>query len=148
VFEGIAACYGNTDLQGDVIEPGAFSKTLREKGEVPILWQHDTSEPIGMGKLSDSPAGLVIVGELALESPTAHKAYGLLKRRIVSGLSIGFDQVKSKVVDGVRRISELRLWEVSLVTFGANERALVTAVKGGDQIQQFRALLAECKRSF
>ena len=66
----------------------------------------------------------------------------------MTGLSIGFDQVKSKVVDGVRHLSELRLWEVSLVTFGANPQALVTAVKVGDQIQQFRALLAECKAEF
>jgi uncharacterized protein len=148
VFEGLASTYGNTDLQNDVIEQGAFGKTLREKGEVPILWQHDASEPIGMGRLSDSPAGLVIRGELAIESPTAQKAYGLLKRGIVRGLSIGFDEVKAKVVDGVRRISELRLWEVSLVTFGANRQALVTAVKGGDEIRQFRALLADCKGVF
>ena len=148
VFEGLAAVYGNTDLQGDVIEPGAFSKTIREKGEVPILWQHDSAEPIGLGKLSDSAAGLVITGELALESPVAHKAYGLLKRRIVTGLSIGFDGVKSRVVDGVRRLSEVRLWEVSLVTFGANPQAQVTAVKSGDSIAQFRAILSECRRSF
>jgi HK97 family phage prohead protease len=149
IFEGYAAIYGNTDLQNDVIEPGAFLKTLSEKGgKVPILWQHDTTEPIGMGTLSDSPGGLLIHGELAIESPVAQKAYGLLKRRIVTGLSIGFDQVKSKVIDGVRHLSELRLWEVSLVTFGANPLAQVTGVKSEDQIRQFRALLAECKRSF
>jgi phage head maturation protease len=56
--------------------------------------------------------------------------------------------VKAKVVDGVRHISELRLWEVSLVTFGANRQALVTAVKGGDEIRQFRQLLADCKGVF
>jgi HK97 family phage prohead protease len=148
VFEGLAAVYSNVDFQGDVIEPGAFAKTLREKGEVPILWQHDSAEPIGLGKLSDSAAGLQIKGELALESPVAHKAYGLLKRRIVTGLSIGFDGVKSRVVDGIRRLSEVRLWEVSLVTFGANPLAQVSSVKGVESIAQFRALLAQCRRSF
>jgi uncharacterized protein len=148
VFEGLAAVYSNVDFQGDVIEPGAFSKTIREKGEVPILWQHDASEPIGLGKLSDSAAGLVITGTLAIESPTARKAYGLLKRGIVRGLSIGFDEVKAKMVNGVRRLSELRLWEVSIVTFGANPQALVTDVKSGDSIAKFRALLAECRQSF
>jgi HK97 family phage prohead protease len=63
-------------------------------------------------------------------------------------LSIGFETVKSKVVDGVRHLSELRLWEVSLVTFAANPQALVTGVKSDDQIRAFRALLAECKRAF
>jgi HK97 family phage prohead protease len=147
VFEGLAAVYGNTDLQGDVIEPGAFSKTIREKGEVPILWQHDASDPIGLGKLSDSAAGLVVTGTLAIESPTAQKAYGLLKRGIVKGLSIGFDEVKAKMVNGVRRLSEVRLWEVSIVTFAANSQALVTDVKSGDSIAQFRTILAECRRS-
>jgi len=54
-FEGLAATYGDVDLGGDIIEPGAFQKTMADKGgEVPILWQHDQREPIGVGKLSDS----------------------------------------------------------------------------------------------
>jgi hypothetical protein len=49
------------NLGADVIEPGAFAKTLADKGgEVPILWQHDSREPIGLSKLSDSSQGLVV----------------------------------------------------------------------------------------
>jgi HK97 family phage prohead protease len=150
-FEGLAAVYGNVDLGGDVVEPGAFSKTLIDKnGEVPILWQHDSREPIGLGKLSDSREGLVVKGELALESPVAQKAYGLLKRGVLRGLSIGYDDIKSKMVDGVRRLSELKLWEISLVTFPMNPAAQVTAVKGVEDvardIQTFRELLTECRK--
>src|SRR5947209_6087057 len=91
-FEGLAAVYGNVDLGGDVIEPGAFQKTLVDKGgEVPILYQHDSSEPIGLGKLSDSREGLVVKGDLVLESPVAAKAYALLKKGVLKGLSIGYD---------------------------------------------------------
>jgi hypothetical protein len=60
--------------------------------------------------------------------------------------------VKSKVVDGVRRLSELKLWEVSLVTFGMNPLAQVTGVKNledvGGEIRAFRSLLAECRKDF
>jgi HK97 family phage prohead protease len=152
-FEGLAAVYGNVDLGGDVIEPGAFNKTLAEKNfEVPILWQHDSREPIGLGKLSDSSQGLVVKGELALESPVAQKAYGLLKKGVLRGLSIGYDSVKSRVVDGVRRLSEMKLWEVSLVTFPMNERALVGGVKSledvSEQLREFRETLAACRKGF
>jgi Escherichia/Staphylococcus phage prohead protease len=152
-FTGLAAVYGNVDLGNDVIEPGAFQKTLADKGgEVPILWQHDQREPIGLGKLTDSSHGLIVKGELALESPVAQKAYGLLKRGVLKGLSIGYDDVKSKVVNGVRRIGEMKLWEVSLVTFGMNPLAQVTGVKSledvGGEIRAFRELLCECRKGF
>ena len=150
-FVGFAAVYSNVDLGGDVIEPGAFAKTLAEKnGEVPILWQHDAREPIGLGKLTDSPQGLLISGELALESPVAQKAYGLLKRGILKGLSIGYDTVKQHLAGGVRKLTELKLYEVSLVTFPMNEQALVTGVKTIDeeQIRNFRQILADCRKSF
>jgi HK97 family phage prohead protease len=152
-FEGLAAVYGNVDLGGDVIEAGAFQKTLADKGgEVPILWQHDQREPIGLGKLTDSSQGLIVRGELALESPVAQKAYGLLKRGVLKGLSIGYDSVKDKMVGGVRRIAEMKLWEVSLVTFGMNPLAQVLGVKNledfGGEIREFCELLAECRKGF
>ncbi len=156
VFTGMASVYGNRDLGGDVVEAGAFSKTLSEKnGEVPILWQHDMREPIGIGKLSDSADGLQIKGELALESPTAVKAYGLLKRGVLKGLSIGYDTIRDEVKDKVRYLKELKLWEVSIVTFPMNELATVQSVKQIEdaklelsefieqQKQDFRALLEQ-----
>jgi uncharacterized protein len=152
-FEGLAAVYSNVGLGADVIEPAAFQKTLAEKGgEVPLLWQHDTREPIGLGKLTDSSKGLVIHGELVLDSnEVAQKAYALLKRGVLRGLSIGYDEVKSRMVDGVRRISEMKLWEVLLVTFSMNPAATVTAVKRmddvSDDIRNFREVLAECRKA-
>ncbi len=129
-FRGMASIYGNKDLGGDVVEKGAFSKTLQMKsGEVPILWQHDPSEPIGLGKLTDMNDGLQIDGELALESPVAQKAYGLMKKGVLKGLSIGYDTVISDVKDKIRYLKELKLWEVSLVTFPMNEMASILSVK-------------------
>jgi len=128
-FEGLASTYGNEDRVGDVIQRGAFSKSIAERPTVPLLWQHDSREPIGTAALMDSADGLKVRGKLVLESDVARKAYALVKAKALSGLSIGFQIVKSTARDGARLLEEIRLWEVSLVTFGANPKALVTAVK-------------------
>jgi len=129
-FTGWASVYGNRDLGGDIVEPGAFTKTIATKnGEVPILWQHDAREPIGLGKLSDSSEGLQIAGELVLESPIAQKAYALLKKGVLKGLSIGYDTVRDEIKNSARHLKELKLYEVSIVTFPMNELATVQGVK-------------------
>jgi HK97 family phage prohead protease len=131
-FEGMAAVYGNLDLGGDVIEPGAFTRTIKNGGgKVPLLWQHDQREPIGLGKLQDSKEGLMIHGQLVMESPVAQKALGLMKADVLTGLSIGYDTIVSEYdkANDIRKLKELKLWEVSLVTFPMNPKAQVTAVK-------------------
>lgn len=129
-FVGIASVYGNTDLQGDVVDKGAFAKSLTERGnEVPILWQHDPRTPIGLGTLTDTPKGLQIAGKLSLGTEKGRDAYELLKDGVIKGLSIGYDVVKQKFQNGARHLQELALFEVSAVTFPANEEALVGSVK-------------------
>jgi HK97 family phage prohead protease len=129
-FEGLLAVYGNVDLGKDMIEPGAFTKTIQEHGsEVPLLWQHDTDEPIGKLTLVDGPDALRVKGQLLMDLPMAQKAFLLLKARIIRGLSIGYDSIKDSVEEGVRHLKELRLWEGSIVTFPMNEAAMVTSVK-------------------
>jgi hypothetical protein len=129
-FEGILAVYSNVDLGGDVIVPGAFTKTIQEHGStVPLLWQHQPSEPIGTLVLSDTPQALNVKGQLLMDLPLAQKAYLLLKAKIIRGMSIGYDTIKDTVDNDVRYLKELRLWEGSIVTFPMNEMAMVTAIK-------------------
>ena len=129
-FEGSLAVYNNIDLGGDLIEPGAFTNTIREHGnEVPLLWQHKSDKPIGLLTLIDGPGAIRVKGQLLMDLPEARNAYLLIKARIVRGLSIGFDTVKDAVDGAVRRLKELRLWEGSIVTFPMNELALITSVK-------------------
>ena len=129
-FEGSLAVYNNTDLGGDKILPGAFTKTIKDHGnEVPMLWQHKPDVPIGMLTLIDGPDALRVRGQLLMDLPAAKNAYLLIKARIVRGLSIGFDSVKDSVEDGVRLLKEIRLWEGSIVTFPMNEAAIITSVK-------------------
>lgn len=149
-FTGFASVYGNKDFGGDVVEAGAFTKSLTDKGgEVPILWQHDMTEPIGMGKLTDSASGLVIKGDLAIESsPVAVKAYGLMKRGILKGLSIGYDAVRDEVKSGVRYLREIKLWEVSIVTFPMNELATIQTVKMEEAKSELQEFMEEEKQKF
>jgi HK97 family phage prohead protease len=129
-FEGMLSPYGNVDLGNDVVDPGAFTKTIQEKGVTrPLLWQHDKKQPIGQVTLVDTPDGMTVKGSLLLEVQKASEAYMLLKARIINGLSIGYDSVKDVVEDGVRHIKELKLWEASVVTFPMNELALISSVK-------------------
>jgi uncharacterized protein len=148
-FTGMASVFGVTDLGGDVVEPGAFSRTLQHKGgEVPILFSHDTRQPIGLGRVKETRSGLEISGELVLQSAKAMEAYHLMKKGVLKGLSIGYDSIRDTVSNGVRHLHELKLFEVSLVVFPMNESALVTAMKSDDPVVNFRATLAECSKKF
>jgi HK97 family phage prohead protease len=143
-FEGVLSPYNNVDEGGDVVEPGAFTKTLQENGnKIPALWQHMTDCPIGDLTLEDKEDGLHCKGQLLLEIPEAKKAYILLKAKIVRGLSIGYDTIKAQVIDGVRHLKEIRLWEGSIVTFPMNTLALVASVKSRQVKGDFNEELTE-----
>lgn len=141
-FKGIASVYGVEDLGGDVIEKGAFTKSISEKPVIPILWQHKSDEVIGLGEVKEWQGKLMIEGKLDLEDPTAAKAYRKIKSKLISGLSIGFTTVKSvweEIEEAgasrwVRRIHELKLWETSIVTFPMLPAAQVTRVKSDDAV--------------
>lgn len=131
-FEGLLSTYGNVDAGGDVVEPGAYTKTLKEGGATrPLLWQHKTSDPIGLLTLEDRPEGLWCKGRLLLDDavPEARKAYALAKSGIVKGLSIGFESIKDSIESGVRHLKEIKLYEGSIVTFPMNDMALIVRVK-------------------
>lgn len=129
-FEGLLSPYGNLDAGGDVVEPGAYAKTLKEHGnKVPLLWQHKTDVPIGELMLDDRKDGLWCKGQLLMTLPAADTAYKVIKARIVKGLSIGFETVKDAIENGVRHLKEIRLYEGSIVTFPMNEMAMITSVK-------------------
>lgn len=129
-FEGLASVYGNTDLGGDIVQPGAFAKTLRDGSEFPLLMSHDQSQVIGVASVSDGPRGLGVRGKLVLTVPAARAAYDLLKAKALRGLSFGYTIVRDEILrDGIRALKELRLHEISLVAVPMNPAAQVTAVK-------------------
>ena len=139
-FEGYASTYGGEpDAVNDIVDKGAFTKTLASSKERPLLWQH--RDPIGIVTLADSPAGLKAKGKLTLAVRQAAEAYALLKDRAVQGLSIGFQTIDA-IYDGngVRHLKELKLYEVSLTPFPCNSSAQVAAVKSADLARIHTAL--------
>ena len=129
-FEGYAAIYDSVDDGNDSISRGAFAKTLAEgSGNLPLLWAHNQAEPIGRVQLRDSPKGLAATGRLALSVSKAQEVYTLMKEGIVKGLSIGFKTVKEEYVGTVRRLKEIRLYEISVVTLPMQPEAQIVSVK-------------------
>lgn len=137
-IEGYAAMFGNIDLGGDVIHPGAFRKTLAERGnKVRLLWQHDRGEPLGKPlEIREDERGLFIKAVIS-DTQRGRDALALLRDGAIEGLSIGYDaipggtDISKDAATGqtVRNLRELRLYEFSLVTFPMNEAAAVTALK-------------------
>lgn len=145
-FEGYASTFNNVDNQKDVILPGAFAKHIASRGdEIVLLWQHDTREPIGKARVREDKRGLFLNGTLS-RTDTGVKAHTLLKDGVIRQMSIGYTP-KDYEIDpkkGVRQLKDLALWEASLVTFPANEKALVTNVKSAPQtLREFEEFLRE-----
>lgn len=129
-FEGILSVFNVVDLGGDLIKPGAFTKTIKEKGgAVPCLWQHDSGRPIGTLVLTETDEALNVSGKLALGVQQAREAWELLKAGVIRGLSIGYRAVKHERVNGIRHLKEIELFEGSIVTFPMLPLATVTSVK-------------------
>ena len=127
-FSGYAALFGRVDQGGDVIQPGAFVRTLRKRDQsgVRMLFQHDPGQPVGVWEeLREDTRGLFVKGRLL----TGVVAVADLAQRInggaVDGLSIGFRTSKARRVGGVRRLLDVDLWEVSIVTFPMMEGARI-----------------------
>ena len=132
-FEGYAAIFGNVDLGGDVIEPGAFKEIVRGRaGLVKVLNQHRIDDPIGVAQVTQDQKGLRFQGRLILDVPTARASYALMKSGALDGMSIGFHILPGGAEvdrEGVRVLRALRLYEISPVTFGMNPLAGIDSVK-------------------
>src|SRR4051795_401908 len=133
--EGYASLFGEIDAARDMVMPGAFSRTLKSRGvrRVPMLFQHDPAEPVGVWlELAEDFRGLRARGKLIPEVARARELFALVKSGAVDGLSIGFRTVKGRVdpATRVRRIIDLDLWEISIVTFPLLAGTRVRAVEG------------------
>jgi len=131
-FAGYASIYEVEDSHNDVILSGAFCDSLRKKKygkDIKLLWQHQVDEPIGVfKKVIEDDLGLYVEGQLKLGVRRADEAFELMAEGALDGLSIGFTVEESEYDEesGVRLIYKADLWEISLVTFPANEAARVT----------------------
>lgn len=144
--EGYASVFNNVDSYKDIVLPGAFAKTLKKKRTIPMLWQHDAEKVIGVwNEMEERERGLYVKGTIAKTS-RGDEAYELLKMVAISGMSIGYS-TRGYEIDsekGTRKLTDLELFEVSLVTFPANEKAQVTRVKAAHSDErEFEEFLRE-----
>lgn len=131
-IEGHAAVFGNRDSYGDVIQPGAFARTLaNDRGRVKVLWQHDPSNPIGKPlEMREDDTGLMVRARIA-DTTQGRDAMALFDAEVIDELSIGYDAIVEEYDSekSVRLLREIKLWEFSPVTWAANELAKITSVK-------------------
>lgn len=143
IVTGYFSVFNNKDSDGDIVMPGAFKKTLQENGpesakpRILHLLQHDTWKPLAKPHvLKEDDHGLYF------ESKISHTDYGrdtllLYRDGVLTEHSIGYQTVKREVIEGpsgtyvdrTTKLIELKLWEGSTVSWGANMEALVTGVK-------------------
>lgn len=141
-FEGYASVFGNVDSYGDIVQPGAFLKSLgewEEKGDpIPLLWGHDMEDPFSnvgvIDHAEEDDHGLKVRGTFDLENPKAAQVYRLAKGRRTTGMSFAYAVRDSEEKDGNLHLKDLELFEASIVPIGANPLAGVEAVKSGTAV--------------
>ena len=152
IFRGYASIFGNEDQGNDIVQKGAFTKSLEQRpaSKVKMLFQHKTDEPIGVfTEIYEDQKGLFVKGQLAMGTQKGRETYELLKMGALDGMSIGFkaDPTKQSYNEnkrGVRTLKEVDLMEISLVTFPMNEQAMVQSIKGNSKsIREWEKILRD-----
>lgn len=151
-FTAYASFFGNRDSYGDIVQPGAFTRTLADwkaKGEnIPVLWGHDTADPFAnIGSVihaAEDTKGLKITGALDLDNPTAAQVYRLMKQKRTNRMSFAYQTREEEKKSDGNHLLDLDIYEVSVVQVPANDRAEVLAVKhaGTEQAPSSLELIA------
>lgn len=145
-FEGYASTFNNVDHGDDIVIRGAFSNSLSKNSQVPILWQHQMSEVIGISvQLYEDDKGLFIKGNLPKDDTlVSGRIIPQMKVGSIKEMSIGFfTKNYDRAKDGIRLLKEIDLFEVSLVTKAMNSQALVTGFKSFETLRDIEQTLKD-----
>ena len=126
-FAGYASLFNKLDSGGDVVMPGAFAKSLgKRRDRIRLLFQHDPKEPVGTWEsIAEDAQGLFVTGRLVPGVPRAEALKRLIADGALDGLSIGFRTVKATREGGARKLWQIDLFEISIVTFPMMEDARI-----------------------
>ena len=153
-FEGYASLFNVADSAGDVVAPGAFAASLRARPapQVRMLYQHLAIEPIGVWEeMREDSRGLYVRGRLVSDVVRAREVRALLAEGALNGLSIGFRTKRARKQGVGRILTEIELWEISVVTFPLLLGSHVTAIGTKDALAHVirnatkRMANSECK---
>jgi len=145
IIEGYFSVFGNKDSDDDIIMPGAYTKTLSENySRIKHLYQHDPWQPLSATKKEN----LILTQDsygLKYRSVVSKTSYGRDVLRlhydgVIDENSVGFQTIKSNDKGNYRELVELKLWEGSSVTWGANAMALNTNIKSLDKDSLFKKM--------
>jgi HK97 family phage prohead protease len=134
VIEAYVSIFGNIDQANEIVEKGAFKESLATKMPK-VVWSHDWNEVIGVPlEATEDEKGLRVKFQLILDVQRAKEAYALIKAGAVDEFSIGY-KIEEDDVDekGVRHLRKLRLYEISPVLVGCNDKTEVISVKSGEE---------------
>jgi HK97 family phage prohead protease len=131
-FDGYAAVFHHRDSGGDIVMPGAFIQALKEAPlPRPLLWQHAVADPVGrIVSAVEDGTGLRVRGEIALDCLRGRDAAALLRAGALTGLSFGYRvrRAQADTAARARRLLDVALVEISLVTFPMQPRARVLSL--------------------
>jgi len=156
VISGYASLFGARDQGGDVVQKGAYTASLARLSKsgrgVKMLWQHAPAKPIGIwDEVREDATGLWVKGRILTAVDRGREAAALLDAGAIDGLSIGYRTVKASTsADGTRMLTELELWEVSLVTFPMLPEARISAkaqTGDGEIWAEMAAMLTRARHS-
>lgn len=149
-ISGYASLFGAPDQGGDVVMPGAYAASLAALAaagrRVKMLWQHDPAQPVGVwDEVREDARGLWVRGRVLVDVARGREALALIGAGALDGLSIGYRTKRAERLGAGRRLIEVELWEVSLVTFPMLPQARVSAKAGvavADEAALMQALAA------
>lgn len=144
--EAIVSVFGNVDLVGDRVMPGAFLKSIstwRQKNMqgryLPFVDEHDWSRAGRIGKvieMEETPEGLKVVARLFMDQQSAKDVYGQMKEGVLGEFSFAYDVIReNKAADGANELLELDLLDASTALHGANPDTRLVAIKGAEPVE-------------
>lgn len=142
-FTGYGSVFGELDSYRDIVRKGAFLQSLQQDFHaknrlVPMLWQHETWNPIGVyTEVKEDDHGLYVEGQCNMDVQQGREAFALMKQRALDGLSIGYGTKRYEwdKDQEIRYLNEVKLYEISPVTFPAGDSARVVEAKAFDAFE-------------
>lgn len=137
-ISGYASLFGQADMSGDSVQRGAFAASLLTmSGRLPMLFGHETAEPIGVwDRIFEDRTGLFVSGRVIGGNSKSDRTARLIREGALSGLSIGYRAKRASRKGTGRNLLELDLWEVSVVAFPMLRTARITQIDDLDVIQK------------